>query len=299
MIAFKKIVICGVGLIGGSVALALRKAGYSGRVVGLERNSDVLVRAHKLGILDDAGSSLGETFKDADLLMLAVPVAQTAKVLESFLPYLPDNIVITDTGSTKSDVVAMARNVLGDRVARFVPAHPIAGSESNGPEAAFATLFEGKKTVIAQLPENSETDVAQVAALWETCGAIIHYLTPAGHDRVFATVSHLPHLLAYGLVDYVANHPLSELFFQYAASGFRDFTRIAESSPEMWRDISLANRTHLLEGLDAYMEELFRMRALLADSNGAGLDAIFANARQARMNWRCAIESVETGNKNK
>ena len=172
MIAFKKIVICGVGLIGGSVALALRKAGYSGRVVGLERNSDVLVRAHKLGILDDAGSSLEETFKDADLLMLAVPVAQTAKVLESFLPYLPDNIVITDTGSTKSDVVAMARNVLGDRVARFVPAHPIAGSESNGPEAAFATLFEGKKTVIAQLPENSETDVAQVAALWETCGAI-------------------------------------------------------------------------------------------------------------------------------
>ena len=294
MVAFKKIVICGVGLIGGSVALALRKSGYQGRIVGLERSQDVLARAHALGIVDDAGSSLEETFKDADLLMLAVPVAQTARVLQSFLPYLPDNTVITDTGSTKSDVVAMAREVLGDRVARFVPAHPIAGSESNGPEAAFATLFEGKKTVIAQLPENSEEDVARVAGLWESCGAIIHYLTPAGHDNVFGTVSHLPHLLAYGLVDYVANHSLAELFFQYAASGFRDFTRIAESSPEMWRDISLANREHLLEGLDAYMDELVRIRTLLADKDGAGLEAIFSNARQARVNWRCAIESAES-----
>ncbi len=294
MVAFKKIVICGVGLIGGSVALALRKSGYKGRIVGLERSQDVLARAHALGIVDDAGSSLEETFKDADLLMLSVPVAQTARVLQSFLPYLPEDIVITDTGSTKSDVVAMAREVLGDRVARFVPAHPIAGSESNGPEAAFATLFEGKKTVIAQLPGNSEEDVARVAGLWESCGAVIHYLTPAGHDNVFATVSHLPHLLAYGLVDYVANHSLAELFFQYAASGFRDFTRIAESSPEMWRDISLANREHLLEGLDAYMDELVRIRALLADRDGSGLEAIFSNARQARMNWRCAIESAES-----
>lgn len=294
MVAFKKIVICGVGLIGGSVALALRKAGYKGRIVGLERSQDILARAHALGIVDDAGSSLEETFKGADLLMLAVPVAQTAKVLQAFLPYLPDDIVITDTGSTKSDVVVMAREVLGERVGMFVPAHPIAGSESNGPEAAFSTLFEGKKTVIAQLPENKEEDVGHIAELWETCGAIIHYLTPSGHDKVFATVSHLPHLLAYGLVDYVANHSLSELFFQYAASGFRDFTRIAESSPEMWRDISLANREHLLEGLDAYLEELVRIRTLLADRDGAGLEAVFANARQARMNWRCAIESAET-----
>lgn len=293
MVVFKKIVICGVGLIGGSIALALRKSGYKGRIVGLERNPEVLARAYALGIVDDAGSSLEDTFKDADLLILAVPVAQTAKVLQAFLPCLPENIVITDTGSTKSDVVVMARAVLGDRVKKFIPAHPIAGSESNGPEAAFAELFEGKKTVIAQLPENSEEDVAHVAELWESCGAIIHYLTPAGHDRVFATVSHLPHLLAYGLVDYVADHSLAELFFQYAASGFRDFTRIAESSPEMWRDISLANREHLLEGLDAYMDELTRIRTLLADKDSAGLEAVFSNARQARMGWRCAIESAE------
>ncbi len=294
MDAFKKIVICGVGLIGGSVALALRKSGYKGHIVGLERSQDVLARAYALGIVDNAGSSLEETFKGADLLMLAVPVAQTAKVLQSFLPYLPDGIIITDTGSTKLNVIRMARKVLGGRVARFVPAHPIAGSELNGPEAAFATLFEGKKTVIAQLPENSEEDVAFVAGLWESCGSIIHYLTPAGHDNVFATVSHLPHLLAYGLVDYVANHSLSELFFQYAASGFRDFTRIAESSPEMWRDISLANREYLLKGLDAYMDELGRIRTLLVDKNGAELESIFLNARQARMSWRCAIESAES-----
>ncbi len=294
MIAFKKIVICGVGLIGGSIALALRRSGYQGHIVGLERNQEILAQAYQLGIVDEPTTSLEMAFKDADLLILAVPVAQTAKVLQTFLPYLSEQIVITDTGSTKSDVVAMARCVLGPRINQFIPAHPIAGSESNGPAAAFASLFDGKKTVIAPLSENSEVDVSRIAHLWETCGSNIHYLTPAGHDRVFATVSHLPHLLAYGLVDYVAKHPLAELFFQYAASGFRDFTRIAESSPEMWKDISLANRDHLLEGLDAYIAELVHIRALLSDRDAAGLEAIFANARQARMNWRCAIESAET-----
>ena len=290
---FKKIVICGVGLIGGSFALALKKSGFKGQILGLERSPDVLERAHALGIVDEIGLSLEETLRDADLVVLSVPVAQTGNVLEMMLPYWHGNLIVSDTGSTKTDVVAMAREVLGEKIARFIPAHPIAGSEMNGPEAAVDDLFIGKKAVIAALPENSRADVERIADVWERCGAIIHHLTPENHDTVFATVSHMPHLLAYGLVDYVANHPKSDLFFQYAASGFRDFTRIAGSSPEMWRDITLANRTQLLVELDAYLKEIEFSRDLVDNTDGDGLQRIYANAQEARMNWLNAIENPE------
>lgn len=293
MISFKKIVICGVGLIGGSIALALRKAGYRGRIVGLERNREILSRAYGLGIVDDTGSSLQDTFRDADLLILAVPVAQTGNVLKTVMPYLGADAIITDTGSTKTDVIAMAREVLGKEVGRFIPAHPIAGRETNGPEAAIDDLFTGKKAVITALPENKRDDIEKIAGLWEQCGSVIHYLSPDDHDNVFATVSHMPHLLAYGLVDYVANHAKSDLFFQYAASGFRDFTRIAGSSPEMWRDITLANRAHLLTEMDAYLEALRHMRDLVEKADGAELEKIYANAQKARMNWLNTIENSE------
>ena len=293
MTPLKKIVICGVGLIGGSFALALKKSGYQGQILGLERNPDVLERAHTLGIVDEAGLSLEETLRDADLVLLSVPVAQTGNVLKMILPYWHDGLIVSDTGSTKTDVVSLAREVLGEKIARFIPAHPIAGREMNGPEAAVDDLFVGKKTVIAALPENDRTDVEKIADLWERCGAIIHHLTPENHDTVFATVSHMPHLLAYGLVDYVANHPKSDLFFQYAASGFRDFTRIAGSSPEMWRDITLANRSQLLIELDAYLKEIELIRDLVDKADGKGLENIYANAQQARMNWLNAIENPE------
>lgn len=290
---FKKIVICGVGLIGGSFALALKKSGFKGQILGLERSPDVLEHAYALGIVDEIGLSLEETLGDADLVVLSVPVAQTGNVLEMILPYWHENLIVSDTGSTKTDVVAMAREVLGEKIARFIPAHPIAGSEMNGPEAAVDDLFVGKKVVIAALPESSRADVERIADVWERCGAIIHHLTPENHDTVFATVSHMPHLLAYGLVDYVANHPKSDLFFQYAASGFRDFTRIAGSSPEMWRDITLANRTQLLVELDAYLKEIELIRELVGNADGDGLQRIYANAQEARMNWLNAIENPE------
>lgn len=293
MTPLKKIVICGVGLIGGSFALALKKSGYQGQILGLERSQDVLERAHALGIVDEAGLSLEETLRDADLVLLSVPVAQTGNVLKMILPYWHDGLIVSDTGSTKTDVVSLAREVLGEKIARFIPAHPIAGREMNGPEASVDDLFVGKKTVIAALPENDRTDVEKIADLWERCGAIIHHLTPENHDTVFATVSHMPHLLAYGLVDYVANHPKSDLFFQYAASGFRDFTRIAGSSPEMWRDITLANRSQLLIELDAYLKEIELIRDLVDKADGKGLENIYANAQQARMNWLNAIENPE------
>jgi prephenate dehydrogenase len=287
----KKIVIVGVGLIGGSFALALKRAGQVEEVVGVGRHPEALARALELGIIDRICNDYADALKGANLVMLAAPVAQTGPILAALLPYLEDGTVVTDAGSTKCDVVAAARDVMGDRVHQFVPGHPIAGSESNGPDAALAGLYQGKKAVLTPLPENSASDVDKVAAAWRACGAVIHQLAPEDHDRVFAAVSHLPHLLAYALVDDIADKPHADMLFQYAASGFRDFTRIAGSSPEMWRDISLANRDALLTELDAYLAQLTSMRAMLAASDGAGLQGIYANAQRARHEWQIAIEA--------
>jgi len=290
---FNKIAIFGVGLIGGSFALSLRKAGMVGELVGIDRSAASAERARELGIIDRAAESAADAVYGADLVLLAAPVAQTGAVLASIAPYLQPGIIVTDTGSTKSDVVAAARAALGNRIDQFVPGHPIAGSESNGPDAAIDHLYRGKKVVLAPLPENRNEDVERVAAAWSACGAIIHHLSAEQHDLVFAAVSHLPHLLAYALVDDIANKPHAELLFQYAASGFRDFTRIAGSSPEMWRDISLANRTALLDELDAYLAQLMRLRASLAAGDGAGLESVYANAQRARHEWIKAIETAE------
>lgn len=290
---FKKVVIFGVGLIGGSFALALRRAGQAAHIVGVGRSLASLERARELGIIDAIATDATAAVAGADLILVAAPVAQTEAILASIMPHLEARAIVTDAGSTKSDVVAAARKALGERIAQFVPAHPIAGREKHGPEAALAELYEGKKVVITALPENSETDVETVAAAWRACGAIIHRLSPQEHDAVFASVSHLPHVLAFALVDDIAAKPHAETLFQYAASGFRDFTRIAASSPEMWRDITLANRDALLTEVDAYLVQLQGIRAMIADSDGAGLEKIYASAQHARQQWAAAIEAAE------
>lgn len=290
---FDKVVIVGVGLIGGSFALGLKAAGAVKQVVGIGRSAEVMARAQALGIVDAVATGDAEALADADLVLIAAPVAQTGPILARLLPHLAPHTIVTDAGSTKCDVVAAARAALGARIGQFVPGHPIAGRETNGPEAALAGLYQGKKTVLTPLPENAPAAVARVAAAWRACGAIIHQLAPEDHDRVFAAVSHLPHLLAYALVDDIAAKPHADLLFQYAASGFRDFTRIAGSSPEMWRDISLANRGALLTELDAYLAQLTKLRVLLAAADGAGLEAVYANAQRARREWIEAIETAE------
>jgi len=291
---FERVVIVGVGLIGGSFALALKDAGMARHIAGLGRSADALARALELGIIDEVCATPAAALRGADLVLIAAPVAQTGAILASLLPHLEAHTIVTDAGSTKSDVVAAARAVLKERVGQFVPGHPIAGSEANGPDAARRELYRGKKAVLTPLPENAPADVEQVAAAWRACGAIIHLLSAQEHDRVFAAVSHLPHLLAFALVDDIAAKPHAGLLFQYAASGFRDFTRIAGSSPEMWRDISLANRDALLGELDAYMAQLATVRALLAAGDGAALESIYARARHARCDWIDAIESAES-----
>ena len=282
---FGKVVIFGVGLIGGSFALALKAAGQVGEVVGFGRSIGTLTQALILGIIDRVGANAGQEVADADLVLIASPVGQMPEIMARIAPYLGVETVVTDGGSTKSDVVAAAREQFGDRVGQFVPAHPIAGAENSGAAAARADLYREKKVVLTALPENSVLNVAKVRSAWEWCGAQIHELRPDEHDRVFAAVSHLPHLLSFALVHDLAVREDSELYFSFAASGFRDFTRIAASHPEMWRDVCLANRVALLGELDAYRTQLDELREALSQGDGAALEQAFDIARSARRNW--------------
>jgi prephenate dehydrogenase len=232
--------------------------------------------------------------KGADLVLLGMPVGQMLPVMQAMAPHLEPQTLVTDGGSTKSDVVAVARAAFGNKLGQFVPGHPIAGAEKSGVTAARADLYQGKRVVLTPLPENSLEAVKAVRLVWEICGARVSELLPEEHDRVFAAVSHLPHLLAFALVHDLAVRDNANLLFGFAASGFRDFTRIASSHPEMWRDICLANRSALLKELDAYMIELLRTRVLLASADSAGLKAMFDTARTRRDAW---LDSLEEKNK--
>lgn len=282
---FRKLVVFGVGLIGGSFALGLKAAGQVEEVVGFGRSLASLTQALELGVIDRVGANAGQEVADADLVLIATPVAQMPEIMARIAPYLGSQALVTDGGSTKSDVVAAARAAFGAKVGQFVPAHPIAGAENSGAAAARADLYCGKKVVLTPLAENAVLDVARVRSAWEWCGAQIHELTPAEHDRVFAAVSHLPHLLSFALVHDIAVRDNRDLFFSFAASGFRDFTRIAASHPEMWRDICLANRVALLDELDRYRAQLDELRDALQRGDGAQLEATFDVARTARRAW--------------
>jgi prephenate dehydrogenase len=278
------VVIFGVGLIGGSFALALKAAGAAGRVIGLGRNPANLERALKLGVIDAACTDPAAVAA-ADLVLIATPVGQMGRIMESIAPHLAARTVVTDGGSTKQDVVAIAYAKLKDRAAQFVPGHPIAGAEHSGVAAAKADLFRARKVVLTPLPENSARSIRIVRAAWRLCGARLYRMRPAEHDSVFAAVSHLPHLLSYALVDQVARHPNGKQLFDYAAGGFRDFTRIASSHPEMWRDICVANRKALLAELAGFERELAEVKQLLRKGDAAGLEKMFDRARTARNNW--------------
>jgi len=282
---FGKVVVVGVGLIGGSFALALKAAAAVGRVIGVGRRAGTLERARALGIIDAAGALDAATLSDADLVLLAVPVAQTRSVLESLAPLLGGSTIVTDAGSTKQDVVASARAAMGARIGQFVPGHPIAGTEYSGPEAAYAELYRARNVVLTPLPENPPAAVARVRHAWEACGAKVRELAVAEHDEVFAAVSHLPHLLAYALVDHVAGRSGGEGLVSFAAGGFRDFTRIASSHPELWRDVCLANRSALLRELAGYRKVLEQVREMLERGDGTALQTLFDKARMARNRW--------------
>ena len=281
MMRFDRVAVIGVGLIGGSFALALKAAGICGHVVGIGRGAANLQLAKERGIIDSIAAHAG----DADLVLVATPVAQFPQVLASLAPRLKPSAIVMDVGSTKRDVVAAARSALGAKIPQFVPAHPIAGAERSGAAAASADLFRGKRVVLAPLRENAAASLAAVEAAWTACGARVTRMSAEEHDAVFAAVSHLPHLLAYALVHEFAGRGNSAQLFGYAAGGFRDFTRIASSHPEMWRDICVANREPLLAELDRYAAKLRALRPLLERGDGAALEKLFAEARAARERW--------------
>lgn len=284
----EKIVVVGVGLIGGSFALALQRAGAVAAVVGVGRGKANLETARQMGIavrtwtLDERWD---DELGDADLVLLATPVGQMPGLFSRIAPALGPATVVTDAGSTKQDVVAAARRHLGAALPRFVPGHPIAGTEHSGAAAASASLFTGKSIVLTPLAETAAEAEARVADAWGRCGGIVSILDPVRHDQVFAAISHLPHALAFALVAQLARRPDADDYFRYAASGFRDFTRLAGSDPEMWRDICLANAVALRSELATYRAELERLDAMLVSRDGAGLAELFDGARQSRDAW--------------
>jgi len=284
-ISIQKLVVVGVGLIGGSFALALKAAGGVRRSVGVGRSRANLGQALAMGAIDDVADDLGAAVEGADFVLVTTPVGAMPDVFARIAPKLAPNAVVTDGGSTKQTVVAAARAALGARIAQFVPAHPIAGSDASGAGAATATLFRDREVILTALPETAPEAVARVRSAWQACGARVSEMTPQDHDAVLAAVSHLPHLLSYALVDELAGRADAAQLFAHAGTGLRDVTRLAASHPEMWRDICLANRGALLGELRRYQDALARLGALLEQSDGAGLERLFEAARAARGAW--------------
>lgn len=273
--------VIGVGLIGGSFALALREAGAVRHIVGFGRSADNLQLAIDRGIIDAIAQP--DALRRAQVIVVAVPVGQIPDCFRQIVDWDVTGIV-TDVGSTKQDVIAQAERLLGSRF-RFVPAHPIAGTERSGAGAADAKLFHNKNVVLTPTDDTDSEALATIARLWESTGAKVRKMPAAEHDAVFAAVSHLPHLLAYTLMTVLASKPRPEAWLEYAAGGFRDFTRIASSNPEMWRDISVSNRAALLTEIDAYQDALNAVKHAVASSDADALNELFRTAREAREQW--------------
>jgi len=280
-----KLVVVGVGLIGGSFALALKHARAVRRVVGIGRTRRNLAVAAKMGAIDEISSDPAAAVHDADLVLLATPVGQMPAVMAALVPHLPASAVVTDAGSTKRDVIACARRFLGEHFPRFVPGHPIAGTEKSGANAAFRGLFRDRNVILTPLPETAAAATRLVQRAWEVCGARVVRLGAENHDAILAAVSHLPHVVAYALVNVLARRRDPAQLFGLSAGGLRDTVRIAGSSPEMWADICVANRDALLAALEDYENELEQMRAAIDSADVAELRRMFAQARSAREKW--------------
>lgn len=277
-----RLTILGVGLIGGSWALALKEAGAVGEVVGWGRDAARLGEARALGVIDRVEQDLARAMAGAELAVVATPISVMPELFERLAALPPDDTVVTDVGSVKGEVVRMARAGLGARFARFVPGHPVAGDEKTGAAAARADLFRGHRVVLTPVPETDAGALALVRRLWEAAGAEVVDMDAVRHDRLLAATSHLPHVLAYALVDCLAGGEGGDEILRYAAGGFRDLTRIASSDPVMWRDICLANRGELLAVLDAFEARLRRVRGMIEAGEGDALGELFGRAKAAR-----------------
>jgi len=281
----KTLALVGVGLIGGSFAMGLRRAGIAPRIVGFDRDRGALESAASLGVIDTAAESVSEAVKGADLVVIAVPVRSVGPVLHDVALAMEADAVVTDVGSTKAEVVRVAREELRERFPRFVPGHPIAGRETSGVESALVDLFRGARVVLTPTDKTAPDAIETVRGAWEAVGAKVATADAEEHDRIFAAVSHLPHILSFALVSEIASRDNAAELLGFAAGGFRDFTRIAASSPQMWRDIALQNREALLAELERYQARLAVFRELIERGEASGLERLMQEARTTRTNW--------------
>lgn len=278
----KQLCIFGVGLIGGSLALALKKQGYCQNIVGCSRNEENLQKALKLGVIDGYYLEPEHAVKQADVILLAVPMGAMPALLERIKPHLRDDAIITDAGSTKGSVVEAVQSVYGVDFDRFVPGHPIAGREQSGVEAALDDLYVDRRVILTPLPVTDSSATERIASMWQATGALVEQLGVDEHDNILAATSHLPHILAFNLVDTLSNMDECEDVFRYAAGGFRDFTRIASSDPVMWRDICLNNRDAILAMIQLHQQKLSQLADLLVSDQGDEILSIFEHAKQSR-----------------
>ena len=277
-----RLCIIGVGLIGGSLARALKNAACVGEIVGSGRRIEPLQLAQKLGVIDRYETDFGDAVREADVVVLAVPLGAMRPVLEQIASALPERCVLTDVGSAKSCFVEDARQVFGEIPPTLVPAHPIAGTERSGVEASFAELFQGRRVILTPLLETEGWALELMRAMWQCTGAEVIDMGVKHHDDVLAATSHLPHMLAYTLVESLARMDDRAEIFRYAAGGFRDFTRIASSDPTMWRDICLANRDALLSVIKHFRHDLSHLTEAIATADGDEIMGIFQRAKHAR-----------------
>ena len=277
-----KLCILGVGLIGGSVARALRECNCVDSIVGTGRHQQHLQRAEDLGVIDAYNLDLAKAVEGADLVLVAVPLGAMQQVFEQIKPHLSPDAIVTDVGSAKQSVISAATQAFKSQSSMFVPGHPIAGTEKSGVDASFAELFQHRRVILTPTAQTDKRALGVVKQVWQACGAQVMEMDATHHDAVLAATSHLPHMLAYALVDTLARMDDSQEIFDYAAGGFRDFTRIASSDPIMWHDICLANREQLVKVMRAFSDDLHRLCDAMEQGDGDFLKTTFTRAKNAR-----------------
>ena len=285
--------VIGVGLIGGSLALALKKRDICKHITGCGRSTGNLDKAIELGVIDDYDIDPAVAVKDCDVVLLAVPMGGMKAVMGAIKPALAEGTVITDAGSTKESVIESACEVFGDLPANLVPGHPVAGNENSGVTAAIADLYQGRRVILTPHENNCKEALDTVTAMWQSVGAEVRYMDAGLHDHILAATSHLPHILAFSLVRELANSPHHDNIFRYAAGGLRDFTRIAESDPVMWRDICLSNRNAILAAIDRYRDELEQLQEAIRESDARTIHDMFVEAHDARAHFRRLLDARE------
>lgn len=277
-----KLCIIGVGLIGGSLARALKKAGVVAEVIGSGRDIAHLEKAKALGVIDTFETDITLAVKGCDMVVVAVPLGAMQSVFEKIAPVITDDMIITDVGSAKESVVIAAKAAFNTIPKTLVPAHPIAGTEKSGVEASFAELYDNRRIIITPLKSSSSDAVSKVRNMWQACGAEVVETTIEHHDEVLAATSHLPHMLAFSLVDTLAKMDAKNEIFDFAAGGFRDFTRIASSDPDMWRDICLANGEALVTMIKKFSDDLQLLSNAIENNDSGYLEETFSRAKKAR-----------------